>query len=168
MGQAPASFLDLGSGGGVPGLVLATEWPAAEGVLLDAGRRRGAHLQSACAELDLVGRVTVVVDRAETAARDDRWRGRFRLVVARGFGPPAVTAECAVGFLAVGGELVVSEPPGGDLGRWDEAGLRQLGFAAPELVTGLGVSMVRLRLRHPVDARWPRRTGVPRRRPLWR
>ena len=168
IGPAPASFLDLGAGAGVPGLVLAGEWPAAHGVLLDSGRRRGAHLRAACAELGLAGRVAVVVARAEEAARREEWRGRFACVVARGFGAAAVTAECGVGFLAPGGELVVSEPPGGDPGRWDEAGLAQLGLTGPEIAVDEGVSVARLRRRGPLDERWPRRTGVPARRPLWR
>jgi 16S rRNA (guanine527-N7)-methyltransferase len=168
IGPAPASFLDLGAGAGVPGLILAEEWPAASGVLLDASRRRGAHLQAACVELEWAGRLRVVVARAEAAARQPEFRGRFACVVARGFGAAAVTAECGVGFVVPGGELVVSEPPGGDPGRWDRAGLAELGLSSPELVVGESVSIARLRRRGPVDERWPRRTGVPARRPLWR
>jgi len=167
-GPAPSAFLDLGSGGGLPGLVLALDWPAARAVLLDAHQRRGAHLEAACEELGIADRVSVVVDRAEHAAHDTRWRGQFPLVVARAFGAPAVTAECAVGFLAPGGTLLVSEPPGGDPRRWSEAGLRRLGLGSPDVVTGDGASAVRLRLEHPPADRWPRRTGVPSHRPLWR
>ena len=168
VGRPPRSFLDLGSGGGLPGLVVALEWPAATGVLLDANRRRGAHLQTACAELGIAGRVEVVVSRAEDAAHDPRWRGQFSLVTARGFGPPAVTAECGVGFLGPGGRLAVSEPPGGDPGRWSTAGLQELGLDPPEVLTGPGVSVALLRLRHPPLSRWPRRAGLPARRPVWR
>jgi len=168
VGPAPSAFLDLGSGGGLPGLVLALDWPTARAVLLDAHQRRGTHLAGACEELGIADRVSVVVDRAEHAAHDPRWRGQFPLVVARAFGPPAVTAECAVGFLAPDGTLVVSEPPGGDPRRWDEEGLRELGLGVPDVVTGDAASAARLRLEHPPADRWPRRTGVPSRRPLWR
>jgi 16S rRNA (guanine527-N7)-methyltransferase len=164
----PASFLDLGSGAGVPGLVLALAWPGATAVLLDSGHRRAEHLRAACVELGLTDRVTVVEARAEDAAREPAWRGRLPLVVARGFGPPAVTAECAVGFLEVGGELVVSEPPGGAPARWDPAGLARLGLSDPEFRSGGGASVARLRLERAPGAEWPRRTGVPGRRPLWR
>jgi 16S rRNA (guanine527-N7)-methyltransferase len=168
IGPPPSSFLDLGSGGGVPGLVLALSWPTTTVVLLDASRRRGEHLRAACAELGLAGRATVLVARAEEAARRPEWRAQLALVIARGFGAPAVTAECAVGFLEVGGELVVSEPPGGAPGRWDPAGLERLGLAEPTVQTGGGASIARLRLRRPPGPEWPRRTGVPARRPLWR
>ena len=56
-------------------------------------------------------RVEVVVGRAEVLARSAALRATFDLVVARSFGAPAVTAECAVGFLRPGGSLVVTEPP---------------------------------------------------------
>ena len=168
IGPPPPSFLDLGSGAGIPGLVLAETWPATTAVLLDSGHRRGEHLRSAAAELGLGDRVVVVVARAEDAAHDPEWRGGLPLVVARGFGPPAVTAECGVGFLEVGGALVVSEPPGGAPGRWDEAGLDRLGLDRPELRTGGGASIARLALRRAPGPEWPRRTGVPARRPLWR
>ena len=167
LGPPQGAFLDLGSGGGLPGLILALRWPEARGVLLDAGRRRGEHLEEACQELGLADRVTVVAARAEDAARDSRWRGWADLVVARAFASPPVTAECAVGFLRPGGQLVVSEPPGGDPSRWDPAGLALLGLDGPEVVRGRGASAARFVLSGGSDERWPRRTGVPTRRPLW-
>jgi 16S rRNA (guanine527-N7)-methyltransferase len=167
LGDPPRSFLDLGSGAGVPGLVLAGAWPQASGVLLDSAHRRGEHLQAACAELGLADRVTVVVARAEDAARDARWRERFEVVVARSFGAPAVTAECAVGFLAPGGRLLVSEPPGGAAGRWDDAGLARLGLSGPTLLVDGAATAAVFRREGPLDDRWPRRAGVPERRPLW-
>jgi 16S rRNA (guanine527-N7)-methyltransferase len=168
LGPPPASFLDLGAGGGLPGLVLALRWPSARGVLLEAGRRRGEHLEQARRELGLTDQVTVVIARAEEAAREPHWRGSVDLVVARGFGAPAATAECAVGFLRPGGRLAVSEPPGGDPERWDRAGLARLGLSDPEVRTGGGATAAAFVLAAPTDARWPRRTGVPAHRPLWR
>src|SRR5256884_6274998 len=111
-------FLDLGSGAGVPGLILLALWPTATGVLLDARRRRCSFLESAVEALGLGDRVSVACGRAEELARDREFRGAFELVVARGFGAPGTTAECAAGFLEPGGRLGVSEPPGeADLGR---------------------------------------------------
>jgi 16S rRNA (guanine527-N7)-methyltransferase len=170
IGAIEGRVLDLGSGGGVPGLVLAHEWPATELVLLDAQRRRCEFLQQAIATLDLVDRVEVVCGRAEVLARRPDLRARFDLVVARAFGPPAVTAECAVGFLHIGAALIVTEPPARDAGertRWDPAGLAQLGFAPPVSLRSPGAGAVRLVLAIEVDDRWPRRDGVPAKRPLW-
>ncbi|MGH9185692.1 MAG: RsmG family class I SAM-dependent methyltransferase [Acidimicrobiales bacterium] len=163
----PRRALDLGSGGGVPGLVLARSWPASCWVLLDAGERRAAFLRSAISELDLRDRVAVLEERAETAGRDPALRASFDLVVARSFGLPAVTAECAAGFLAVGGHLVVSEPPANAEGRWDVAGLARLGLepVAPSAAADFRVQVFEQTQACP--DRYPRRSGVPAKRPLW-
>ena len=172
-GEAPSAFLDLGSGGGVPGLVLAYGWPSASVVLLDAGERRCAYLEAAVERLGLDGRVTVVRARAEEAGRDPALRGAFDLVVARSFGPPAVTAECGAPFLRVGGHLVVSEPPAdSDRGavpasaRWPDDGLRVLGLALDvSWREPYGYQSLVQRERCP--DRYPRRTGMPAKRPLF-
>lgn len=172
-----ATVLDLGSGGGLPGLVLAAESaredeargrPSAprHWTLLDAREKSARFLGWAAEELELRGRVTVVHGRAEEMARGPL-RGAFEAVCARGFGPPAVTAECAAGFLVVGGSLVVSEPPGERSGsRWPPGPLQELGFAVPTSVrAGFGYQI--LRLEREVPLRYPRRTGVPAKRPLF-
>ena len=165
--EIPARFLDLGSGGGLPGLVLARAWPDAVGLLLDAGARRVAFLESACRQLGIADRITTLQARAEEAARRPELRSAFDLVAARSFGAPAVTAECAVGFLANGGHLAVSEPPEPEAGRWPPEGLAQLGFAPAEIRRAEGASVAMIRLTTPPADRWPRRTGIPTKRPLW-
>lgn len=162
-------MLDLGSGGGLPGLVLATYRPELELTLLETRQRACRFLREAVATLELAG-VTVLEARAEDAARRPGLRGLFDAVVARSFGPPAVTAECAVGFLRTGGRLVVSEPPGdaerGAASRWPQPGLAELGLGPPAPGGGPGASFVLMAKTRP-DDRWPRRVGVPAKRPLW-
>lgn len=162
------NFLDLGSGGGLPGLVLALMAPNWQGCLLDAQKRRAQFLQEAIFDLNLEDRLVVVRERAEAAARMEQYRGKFSLVVARSFASPPVTAECAVGFLTVGGSLVVSEPglTPGDALRWPENGLNQLGFGPAEIVSGGGASTATVKLLGNGSDRWPRRTGIPAKRPL--
>jgi 16S rRNA (guanine527-N7)-methyltransferase len=161
-------FLDLGSGGGVPGLVLLEVWPLATGFLLDARRRRCRFLEGALRELDLLNRASVGWGRAEELARDRRLRGTFDLVVARGFGGPATTAECAVGFLLPDGRLAVSEPPeAGNRDRWPVEGVAALGLSGPSRYRGPGAGVAILERAGVVSDRWPRRTGVPARQPLW-
>jgi 16S rRNA (guanine527-N7)-methyltransferase len=166
-GAAPESFLDLGSGGGVPGLVLAQEWPHARAVLLESRGRRCAFLDAAIEQLELEGRVTVACGRAEDLARDPAFRASVDLVAARSFGRPAVTAECAVGFLRPGGRLLVAEPPGAEGDRWPPAGLTVLGLTGPEVARAGEVTAAALTLAGAVDDRWPRRPGIPAKRPLW-
>jgi len=167
-GGTPAwAGLDLGSGAGLPGLPLALTWPDSRWTLVDAGKRRVEFLVEAVRSLGLEDRVEVVAGRAEELGRHERLRGWFDLVVARGFGPPAVTAECAAGFLTVGGRLVVSEPPGGRPGRWPASGLAPLGLEPSATIETMGASYAVLHQRSPCPDRFPRRTGIPSKRPLF-
>ena len=136
--------LDLGSGGGLPGLVLATHRPELELTLLEARQRAGRFLGEAILEL---GRsdVGVIEARAEEAARR------------------------AVAFLRLGGHLIVSEPPADDIHgpRWPAEGLEALGFAPADRFGTPEATFVRL-TKTRSDGRWPRRVGIPAKRPLWK
>ena len=168
-GPAPARALDLGSGGGVPGLVLAVvRWPTCRWTLLDAGKRRCAFLEWACDELALAARVTVRWGRAEEAGREPELRGTIDLVTARGFAAPGITAECAAPFLASGGRLEVSEPPSGSTDRWSTQGLALLGLGpAVRSLPRPGVSIATMARLVPCPDRYPRRVGIPAKRPLF-
>ena len=152
--------LDLGAGGGVPGLVLAAERPDLSWTFLDGMHKRTAFLERAVARLGL----TNVVVRTARAEEVPDLRSAFDAVVARSFAAPAVTAECAAPLLRVGGRLVVSEPPEGDPDRW--SGAPTLGLGRPRLVAG-PPTLVVLVQEAPCPDRYPRRTGVPTKRPLW-
>ncbi len=167
VGEPPSQFLDLGAGGGVPGLVLALEWPDAQGVLLDSRQRSCLFLADAIEQLALGERVTVACGRAEDLARQKTLREAFELVVARSFGPPAVTAECAVGFLTRSGGLIVSEPPASTEERWPAAGLRTLGLTGAQIRHVGGTTVAVLKRTGALGDRWPRRPGIPAKRPLW-
>lgn len=170
----PASAVDLGAGGGLPGLVLAVvAWPATRWVFLDAQLRRTAFLEDAVDALGIADRVEVVTGRAEDFGRDPSHRGVHDLVVARSFGPPAVTLECAAPLLTIGGALVVSEPPDAVTAeRWPHAGVALLGAgAASEAVVdrpgGEPVHLVRIEQLQSCPERYPRRVGIPAKRPLF-
>lgn len=164
---APAHLLDLGSGGGVPGLVLAARWPETQVLLLDAAERRCAFLEEAIATLGWQPRVQVHRARAEEAGRDPNLRARFDLVTARGFGPPPVTAECAAPFLQEGGHLVVSEPPDAETtARWPATGLALVGLT-PDAERKTPYHYRRFRQTAPCPPTYPRRTGQPAKRPLF-
>ena len=158
--------LDLGSGAGLPGLVLAVAEPESDWVLLDGRERSAAFLREAVEEFGVGGRVGVVGERAEVAARS-ALRGQMAMVMARGVGAPAVTAECAAAFLATAGVLIVSGPPEGTAGRWPPDGLATLGMGAVEMVERGGFHFVRIRQERPAPERFPRRTGQPAKRPLF-
>jgi 16S rRNA (guanine527-N7)-methyltransferase len=167
-GDLTGRVMDLGSGGGLPGLVLALTRPATEFTLLDAMERRCRFLAGAIERLELGDRVEVVCGRAEELAHSPALRGRFPIVVSRSFGAPAVTAECAVGFLAgPGAQLLVSEPPSSDPQRWPADGVELLGLRLGPRVVGAGGSVQVLELHSSVSPRLPRRVGVPAKRPLF-
>lgn len=163
----PTHVIDLGSGGGLPGLVVARAWPDSRVALLDSNERRSAFLTRAVLALGLDGRVSVAHSRAEDAGRDPAWRGRADLVVARSFGPPAVTAECAAPLLAVGGRLVVSEPPDGTPERWPEGPLSELGLRPIGRLEQAFSRFQILRQESACPEPFPRRVGVPTKRPLF-
>ena len=184
-GQSPR-MLDLGSGGGLPGLVVAGAWPEATMVLLEANECRAQFLERAVAACALQ-RVRVVHQRAEIFGRDPLYRGTFDGVVARSFGAPAVVAECAAPLLRVGGWLIVSEPPSDDgppyaglatdltdvqlpvpeeSGRWPADKLAPLGLQPTDSIrSAFGYQI--LRQIAPCPDRFPRRNGIPSKRPLF-
>jgi 16S rRNA (guanine527-N7)-methyltransferase len=107
-------------------LPLALAWPESRWTLVEANGRRARFLLDAVHRLELRARVEVWEARAEELGRDAGRRFSRTLVTARGFASPAVTAECAAPFLAVGGRLLVSEPP--DVRPWPPARLAELGL----------------------------------------
>lgn len=165
----PSAVADLGSGGGVPGLVLAARWEAPSFLLVEARGRRAAFLRHAVGELGLGGRVVVEATRAEVVGRTPERRAAFDVVTGRGFGRPAVVAECAAPLLKVGGLLAVSEPPPGSRGvpgRWPEDRLAELGMGRVGPVRS-AYGFVLVFQERPCPDRFPRRVGVPAKRPLF-
>ena len=114
--------IDLGSGGGVPGLIVAHDRPDLEVVLADRRTKRTDFLDRMVRRLGWRDRVAVVAgDVRELVAAD----ATFDAAVARGFGPPMMTLEIASELVRPGGRIVITEPPGGD--RWDPPAVAELG-----------------------------------------
>lgn len=166
VGHVHGRALDLGTGAGLPGLVLAAHFPDTPWVLLDAAARRVALVDGALDRLGWRPRVRTVHERAETVARDPAHRASYDIVVARSFGPPAVTAECGAAFLTPTGRLLITEPPETDPARWSADGLARLGLT-------LGprhewpVHVQELHRSGPLPDAVPRRPGIPAKRPRW-
>jgi 16S rRNA (guanine527-N7)-methyltransferase len=167
----PRRFVDLGTGGGLPGLVLACRWTRARVLLVERQEQRALFLQRAIERLGLDCRVEVAWTRAEDAGREERFRGWGDLVVARAFGRPAVTAECGAPFLEVDGRLVVSEPPPQTEERWPRPALGPLGLEPLATVrvghSGQVATYRVLRQQRLCPVRFPRKAGIPGKRPLF-
>jgi 16S rRNA (guanine527-N7)-methyltransferase len=166
-GSEPSSadrIADLGPGAGLPGLVLASVLPRTAFTFVEGSTRKAAFLRSAVESCELGDRVEVVGQRAEVAARQERLRGQHSVVVARAFGTPSETAECGAPLLRPGGLLIVSEPPpSDDRGRWPAEGLALLGLRAISHPYGYAL----FQAAEACPEAYPRRVGVPRKRPLF-
>jgi 16S rRNA (guanine527-N7)-methyltransferase len=164
--EAPSEFLDLGSGGGLPGLVLLQEW-GCTGSFVDSMVKRTAFLREVLSWEDAPTGGQVFLGRAEELGRTRGLQESTQLVTARSFGPPAVTAECATRFMKVGGYLIVSEPPTDEApSRWKVDALGQLGLHVVERVRH-GAAYQILKKVRPTPERFPREIGVPGKSPLF-
>jgi len=121
------TIVDLGSGGGVPGLVIAWMRPDVRVVLVDRRATRTDHLQRLVHRLERQRQVTVLT--TEAAALPRHLDGPASAVVARSFGPPESVLSAAVPILADDGLIVVSEPPSGTMDRWPDELLERYGVS---------------------------------------
>ena len=154
-------LVDLGAGGGVPSLPLLVAHPELRVTLVDVLQKRWAFLVWALVELGLTDRAEAWCGRAEDLGHDPGRRGVYDAVIARGFGPPAQTVECAAPLLRPGGRLVISEPPGGR--TWPPEGLARAGLAGLQRAEGIVV----FERSGEVPDELPRSNREQRRRPLF-
>ncbi|MEY4360731.1 MAG: putative ribosomal small subunit methyltransferase [Actinomycetota bacterium] len=130
------SFVDLGSGGGLPGLVVAMARPDLVGLLVDRRGKRVDLLVRLIGRLDLGGRTQAV--EADVADLPRRFPGQqWPVATSRGFGSPEYTAGHARQIVVPGGLLMVSEPPASDGSRWATEPVRAAGFRLEEVVGGI-------------------------------
>jgi 16S rRNA (guanine527-N7)-methyltransferase len=129
---------DLGSGGGVPGLLIAAERPDLTIWLIERRGARADFLRRVVLRLEMSARVSVhevdAVQFAKTA------KGTFDGVTARGFGPPEPTLRIARELISPTGRIVISDPPEGN--RWSEALLEELGLGRAVHAEELGRASV--------------------------
>jgi len=127
--------VDVGSGGGLPGLVVAASRPDLELTLVDRRERSCDFLRRAVRALGLNSRVRVVHADLEALGHDPAWRAGYDAATARGVAPPAEVAELVLPLIRAGGRLVVSVAGSGE--RWPDSGLRLLGAAVERRSEGL-------------------------------
>ncbi len=167
--QTGGAIVDIGAGAGFPGLALAVALPASEVALLESNARKCAFIERALPSLELANAVAVPV-------RAEEWQqgvAAENVALARAVAPQPVVLEYAAPLLRIGGALIDWR------GRRVEAD-EQAGLRAAEL---LGLERTEVRRvrpypaarehhlhvfvkRTPTPERFPRRTGVARKRPL--
>ena len=172
------ALLDLGSGGGYPGLPLALALPARRTLLVESVGKKAAFLAAAAAGLLRVdagpatGEIEVFNGRAEALAADRRHRERWPAVVARAIAPLPELAEIALPLVARGGLLVAwkRRPLDAELGAAAPA-IELLGGGPPRIlpITLAGLEdhvLVVVEKLAATPAAYPRDPAQRRRRPL--
>ena len=146
-------IVDVGSGGGAPGIPLAAALPNRQVTLLEANGRKCAFLREMALEFP---NVTVVQGRAEEQQTD-----RFGVAVAKALAPPPVAAEWCLPLVEPGGAVVLYVGPSADAAAVSRAAER-LGGGPLDQLPGLLV----LRKVAPTPPGFPRRPGLAKKRPL--
>ena len=165
-------FADVGSGAGFPGLPLKIAFPRSRPNLIEATAKKTAFLTHVAAKLGLEG-VEVLTGRAETLAHRPGLRESFDLVLARGVAKMAALAEQTLPFCRPGGLVVChkARTQDAEVGAARKA-IETLGGRHEETrevtLEHLGASraLVVIRKVGQTPAGYPRRPGVPGRRPL--
>lgn len=145
--------IDVGSGGGVPGIPLAAALPDREVTLLEAERRKADFLQRWAGELP---NLQVVWGRAEEQVTD-----QFGVAVAKALASPPVAAEWCLPLVRPGGAAILWVGPSAEIDRVARVA-ELLAAAAPEEHDGL----LLIRKLGPTPGGFPRRPGIARKRPL--
>ena len=157
--------VDIGSGGGLPAIPLALKLPAVQFSLLEANTRKCAFLEHVAATLELAN-VDVLPGRAEELAHQPELREQFERAISRAAAPPPVLLELALPFVKRGGDLIA------EVSTVDpqllEPAARILGGGTPRLQQPLagGSRLLVVPKIAPTPADYPRRIGLPSRKPL--
>jgi 16S rRNA (guanine527-N7)-methyltransferase len=169
----PLRCVDVGTGGGFPGLAVAIALPQARLTLIDSVGRKVEAVRAMAQALGLADRISLRCERVERSGRERSCRGQFDLALARAVAAAPVVAEYLVPLLASGGEALLYR------GHWSDPDTEELQRALVPLRAGLH-SQVRRNLpaergvRHalvvqplgPCPAAYPRAVGVPAKQPL--
>jgi len=162
-------MVDVGSGGGLPGLPLKIARPDLSVTLVEADQDKAAFLVRACAELGLRD-VQVLARRAEEVGHEPLYREAFDIAVARAVAPMRVLAELCLPLVKVGGRLLAQKTESEELSAAGHAieamgGVLKAVIPAPSAARGSGTVVIVDKVRSTPPA-YPRRPGVPKRKPL--
>ncbi|TMB69535.1 MAG: 16S rRNA (guanine(527)-N(7))-methyltransferase RsmG [Chloroflexi bacterium] len=171
-GVVESPVIDIGTGAGIPGLPFKIARPDLDITLVESSARKTQFLEEMVRELRLSG-VAVCQARAEDAAHDPAHRGAYTLALARAVAPLRILAELALPFLRFGGYLATPKGSGAEREVHEATNALAVCGGAVELVERLGVvgpgpppTLVLVRKAAETPERYPRRAGIPRKRPL--
>lgn len=169
----PLEVIDVGTGGGFPGLAVAIALPTARLTLVDSVGRKLEAVRAMVAELGLAERVQLRCERVERTGRSREGRGRFDWALARAVASAPVVAEYLVPLLRPDGRALLYR------GQWEAADQQELERAVQPLRAGIESVLARdlpagrgrrhalvLRPHGACPATYPRAVGVPAKHPL--
>lgn len=162
------SVIDVGTGAGFPGLVMAVAREDIRMTLLEAQQKRCTFLQAVCNALELKN-VRIIHDRAETLGKSEEHRERYDRAVARAVAPMNVLCEYLLPFVQVGGMAVCWKGPQVENEKADgNAAARKLGGKDMQLISmGQGGHVVAcVEKTEKTLPQYPRKNGIPTKRPL--
>jgi len=164
--------IDIGAGAGFPGLLLKIVCPGLRLTLLEVTGKKVGFLEHIVGCLELAG-VEVIKGRAEELGRDAAHRDRYDLALARAVAELPVLVEYALPFCKLGGLFVAQKGPEGDAeARAAEGALATLGGVLRRIVhlelphLAEPRSLVVIEKIAPTPEKYPRRSGIPRKRPI--
>jgi 16S rRNA (guanine527-N7)-methyltransferase len=172
IGQPNFSIIDIGTGAGFPGLPLKILFAEPKLVLLDSVAKKTVFLRHVIEQLEL-DNVEIVVGRAEEVAHQPLYRQRFALALCRAVASCATLAEFALPFCKIGGKFVAQKK--GDIGQEIDKATKAIATLGGKLdqvkeirLEELGDVryLVIVDKIHSTPERYPRRSGVPKRRPI--
>ena len=163
--------LDIGTGAGLPGIPLKIVWPQIRITLLESTGKKCRFLEQACSTLGLDD-VEVVEGRAEDLGRDPAHRETYDLALARAVAPLPVLLEYAMPALRLGGWLAAPKGSAAlseidaSTAAFEALGARLHDAAPFQPPGGLRQTVILVEKTAPTSERYPRRAGMPSRRPL--
>ncbi|UCD09438.1 MAG: 16S rRNA (guanine(527)-N(7))-methyltransferase RsmG [Dehalococcoidales bacterium] len=166
------NILDVGAGAGLPGIPLKIALPEMKLALIEATAKKTEFLNYVVSTLGLEN-VEVVTGRAEDLAHKTEYRARFNVVISRAVASLAALAELTLPFCPTGGTVIT--PKKGDVRKEVEESLKAIDI--------LGGSLREVRLVElddliddrylviidkvsPTPDKYPRRPGIPEKRPI--
>jgi 16S rRNA (guanine527-N7)-methyltransferase len=169
---AQSRVIDVGSGGGLPGIPLAIARPDVPFTLLEGTGKKAKFLQLVVDTMKLPN-VKVIHGRAEEAGQEPAMRHQFTMVVCRAVGPMREILEYTLPFLVLGGRLLAMKGPTVEQELESAADAMEiLGGGELEVIDAYpegfdqNTVIVSLVKERPTPAEYPRRAGVPRNTPL--
>ena len=165
-------IIDIGTGAGLPGIPLKIISPGIDLTLLEATAKKAHFLENLVASLGLDG-VAITTGRAEEIAHDERYREKFDLALARALAPLPALVELTLPFCKIGGCCIAQKK--GDIENEVAKSLNAI-----ELMGGILREVKPVMLEElndnrfliiidkikPTPPRYPRRPGMPAKRPI--